>query len=48
MNLFGLNFLFHQSFATGKLYLQKKIHPQKSSIKFSVNNFKITSKNVCR
>ncbi len=35
MNLFGLYFLFHRSFTTGKLPLQKKIYTQKSSIKFS-------------
>ncbi len=44
MNLFGLYFLFHRSFTTGKLPIQKKIYPQKSSIKFSNNNFKTTSK----
>ncbi len=37
MNLLGLYFLFfHRSLTTGKLPIQKKIYPHKSSIKFSV------------
>lgn len=42
---FGANFPFSSVICTGKLHIQKKIYPQKSSIKFSVNNFKTTFEN---